>query len=77
MIKITIFILTFLALSSCSSPEGTWGWYVIDPTTKSGWTNIQFLAGGFASTIQLSLIAALLSISLGLIIAPFSSTTTN
>ena len=69
MIKITIFILTFLALSSCSSPEGTWGWYVIDPTTKSGWTNIKFLLGGFYSTILLSLIAAILSILIGLLVA--------
>ena len=69
MIKITILILTFLALSSCSSPEGTWGWYVIDPTTKAGWTNIKFLLGGFYSTILLSLIAAILSILIGLLVA--------
>ena len=69
MIKITILVLTFLTLSSCSSPEGTWGWYVIDPTTKSGWTNIKFLLGGFYSTILLSLIAAILSILIGLLVA--------
>ena len=66
--KKIMLIIPILFLPSCTSSD-IWGWYVIDPTTKSGWTNIQFLAGGFASTIQLSLVAALLSISLGLIIA--------
>ena len=66
--KKIMLIIPILFLPSCASSD-IWGWYVIDPTTKSGWTNIQFLAGGFASTIQLSLVAALLSISLGLIIA--------
>ena len=66
--KKIILIATLFFLCGCTSSD-IWGWYVIDPTTKSGWTNIQFLAGGFASTVQLSLVAALLSITLGLIIA--------
>ena len=68
--KKNIYILLFclLFLSGCSS-TGIWGWYVIDPSTKSGWTNIKFLLGGFSSTIQLSMIAAFISIALGLIIA--------
>ena len=66
--KKIMLIIPILFLPSCASSD-IWGWYVIDPTTKSGWTNIKFLAGGFASTIKLSLLAALLSISLGLIIA--------
>ena len=61
-----LFSLVFLV--GCSS-SGVWGWYVIDPTTKSGWINIKFLIGGFGSTIQLSLIAAILSIAIGLIVA--------
>tara|TARA_A100001011_G_C14235327_1_gene810735 strand:- start:203 stop:973 length:771 start_codon:yes stop_codon:yes gene_type:complete len=63
---ILLFSLVFLV--GCSS-SGIWGWYVIDPTTKSGWINIKFLIGGFGSTIQLSLIAAFLSIAIGLIVA--------
>ncbi len=63
-----ILILSVLLISGCSE-SGVWGWYVIDPSTKSGWTNIQFLLGGFTSTIQLSIIAAILSISIGLLIA--------
>ena len=63
------FLFIPIFLCSCSSTSGTWGWYVIDPSTKSGWINIKFLLGGFSSTIQLSLIAALMSIFLGLIVA--------
>ena len=63
---ILLFLLIFLF--GCSS-SGIWGWYVIDPTTKSGWTNVKFLIGGFSATIQLSIVAAIISIALGLIIA--------
>ncbi len=63
------FLFIPIFICSCSSTSGTWGWYVIDPSTKSGWINIKFLLGGFSSTIQLSLIAALMSIFLGLIVA--------
>ena len=69
MFRILILFFIFFTLSSCSSPEGTWGWYVIDPSTKAGWTNIKFLIGGFYATIALSLIAAALSIILGLLVA--------
>ena len=49
-----------LLLTGCSS-SGTWGWYVIDPTTKQGYNNIRFLINGFGATILLSIIAAVLS----------------
>ena len=39
------------------------------PFHKAGWTNIKFLIGGFYATIALSLIAAVLSIILGLVVA--------
>ncbi|MEX0280677.1 MAG: amino acid ABC transporter permease [Arenibacterium sp.] len=58
----------FLVVAGCSS-SSTWGWYVIDPTTASGWTNIKFLIGGMGDTILISLIAAAISIILGLLVA--------
>lgn len=58
-----------LLLAGCGAPAGTWGWHVIDPTTLNGSTNIKFLLGGFLATIQLSLLAAGLSIVLGLVVA--------
>ncbi|CUK18386.1 Glutamine transport system permease protein GlnP [Ruegeria denitrificans] len=61
-------IVPFLMLAGCSSSQ-TWGWYVIDPTTQTGWTNVKFLISGMWATIQISLIAAVLSIVLGLMVA--------
>jgi polar amino acid transport system permease protein len=57
-----------LFVAGCSG-DGTWGWYVIDPTTSQGQSNVRFLIGGFWATIQLSLIAALMSMTLGLLVA--------
>ncbi len=66
--NIILALIISLSLVSCSSASGTWGWYVIDPTTKSGLTNIKFLFAGFSATIKLSLLAAIISIFLGLIV---------
>lgn len=57
-----------LLLASCAGQPGTWGWYVVDPTTANGWVNIKFLLRGFSSTIQVSLLAAFASIIIGLLI---------
>lgn len=56
-----------LLLAGCASST-TWGWYVIDPKLDAGWTNIKFLLGGFGNTILISVIAAALSIIIGLIV---------
>lgn len=55
-----------LSLGGCSAD---WGWYVVDPTTAQGQTNLQFLIGGLWDTIVLSLTAIAISITLGLLIA--------
>ncbi|MEH6740246.1 MAG: amino acid ABC transporter permease, partial [Sulfitobacter sp.] len=57
-----------LILAGCGS-SGTWGWYVIDPTTPKGWSNITFLLNGFGATIVLSVIAAFMSMAIGLMVA--------
>jgi len=57
-----------LLLAGCSS-SANWGWYVIDPRLDSGWTNIKFLVGGFGNTILISVIAAVLSMAIGLVVA--------
>lgn len=61
--------LTVLVLVAGCSSSQNWGWYVIDPTTESGWTNVKFLVSGMGATIQISLIAAVLSIVIGLVVA--------
>lgn len=68
MAKPALLIVSLLALAGCGS-SGNWGWYVIDPTTASGWTNVKFLISGMGSTILISVIAAAISIVLGLIVA--------
>lgn len=61
-------LLALLALSGCASSQA-WGWYVIDPTTAQGQTNIRFLLGGMGETILMSLIAAAASMAIGLVVA--------
>ena len=64
-------LLAFAALTllaGCGS-GGNWGWYVIDPTTTQGWNNITFLLDGFGATILLSVIAAALSMVIGMLVA--------
>ena len=61
-------LAAILGLAGCAS-SSTWGWYVINPATDTGWTNIRFLINGMGATILISVIAALLSMSLGLLVA--------
>ncbi|WP_292289692.1 amino acid ABC transporter permease [Marivita sp.] len=68
-LKIWGLLLVVLLAAGCSSSGNTWGWYVIDPTTPQGQSNVKFLIGGFWATIQLSLIAAALSMTIGLLVA--------
>ncbi|WP_372572038.1 amino acid ABC transporter permease [Ruegeria jejuensis] len=63
--KILILALPIL-LSGCS---GDWGWYVVDPTTPTGLTNLKFLLSGLYYTVSLSLIAILISVFVGLLVA--------
>ena len=53
-------------LSGCS---GNWGWYVVDPTTKNGLSNLGFLLDGLYYTVLISLCAILISVVIGLLIA--------
>ena len=61
-------LISLLALTGCGA-AGNWGWYVIDPTTKQGWNNITFLLDGFGATILLSVIASVLSMVIGMMVA--------
>ncbi len=66
--KTTVLLLSLVVLSGCGS-SGNWGWYVIDPSTETGANNIRFLVNGFWATIQLSVIAAIMSMVIGLMVA--------
>jgi glutamine transport system permease protein len=66
MKKCLILTSILLLLSGCS---GNWGWYVVDPTTSSGWTNLKFMAFGAYYTILISVTAILISVVVGLLVA--------
>ena len=66
MKKFLIPALAFVLLSGCS---GNWGWYVVDPTTTSGWNNLKFMASGAYYTIIMSLTAICISVVVGLLVA--------
>ncbi len=68
MRRAILLLIPLLVLSGCSS-SSTWGWYVINPMTESGWINVRFLISGMGDTILISVIAAVISIVLGLIVA--------
>lgn len=68
-LRFLLLTLAVLLLVGCSSENNNWGWYVVDPTNARGWINLKFLASGFVATIIVSIIAAVLSISIGLVVA--------
>ena len=55
-----------LTLAGCGQD---WGWYVVDPSTKSGLINLKFLMSGFWYTIALSIVSLLIAIPIGLLVA--------
>jgi polar amino acid transport system permease protein len=59
-------LLLPLVLGGCA---GNWGWYVVDPTTPTGRTNLRFLLTGLQHTVALSATAIVISVSLGLLVA--------
>lgn len=66
MFRMALCLLLMALVSGCSDK---WGWYVVDPTTKSGATNLEFLLSGLYYTVLLSVTAITISIAVGLLIA--------
>lgn len=66
MRRTVLVLLPVLLLGGCS---GNWGWYVVDPTTPSGMTNLRFLFSGLGYTLQLSATAIVISMTVGLLVA--------
>ena len=66
MKKLAILVFLMLFLSGCSD---NWGWYVVNPYSKSGWINLKFLMSGYYFTLLLSFTSILISIAVGLLIA--------
>ena len=66
MIRILLLICLAVLLSACS---GDWGWYVVNPSTKQGMTNLKLLLSGLGYTVLLSLTAIIISVVIGLLVA--------
>ena len=66
-------LFSLALLSACSAgADGTgysWGWYVINPLTDKGATNLRFLLAGLGMTIGLSVTAIVVSVILGVMLA--------
>ena len=66
MKKLAILLFLMLFLSGCSD---NWGWYVVNPYSKSGWINLKFLISGYYFTLLLSFTSIFISIAVGLLVA--------
>lgn len=66
MKRVLILASALFLLTGCSN---NWGWYVVDPTTTSGWNNLKFMASGAYYTIIMSLTAICISVIVGLLVA--------
>ena len=66
MKRLILLLVRLPLLSSCSDQ---WGWYVVDPTTKTGLTNLKFLLSGLEQTVLMSFTAIAISMVVGLAVA--------
>lgn len=62
-----------LVLAGCSTSGGgssyTFAWYVLSPWDARGQTNLGFLLGGLWATVSIATLAALISVTVGLLVA--------
>ena len=66
MNRLILLLISLPLLSSCSAQ---WGWYVVDPTKKSGLINLKFLLSGLEQTVLMSFTAIAISVVVGLAVA--------
>lgn len=58
-----------LSLTGCANSTYTWGWHVVSPMDSRGQTNLLFLLNGAYNTIVVALVAIVISVILGLLVA--------
>ena len=66
MTRLFACLCLMLPLGGCSA---NWGWYVVNPSTPTGMSNLKFLLSGLYYTVLLSLTAILISVFVGLLVA--------
>ncbi len=62
-------LMIFAALIALAGCSGSWGWYVVDPSTPKGLINLKFMLSGMYYTILLSVTAISISVVVGLLVA--------
>lgn len=62
-------VASLMLLSACGNSSYRFNWNILSPGDVRGANNLAFLARGFWSTITISTLAALISFSIGLLIA--------
>ncbi|MDE2790703.1 MAG: amino acid ABC transporter permease [Paracoccaceae bacterium] len=67
--RIVVAMALVVATTSLTGCSDNWGWYVVNPSTKSGMANLRFLIGGLYYTVLLSVTAIVISVAAGLLIA--------
>jgi len=65
-ISLPVLVSCALLLGGCGSQ---WGWYVVSPSTESGRNNLKFLISGMGHTVGVSLLAIVISVIIGLLVA--------
>ena len=58
-----------LLLSGCAQSSYSWGWYVVSPFNERGTRNAGFLLGGLLTTIEVSVLAIVIAVMIGLALA--------
>jgi polar amino acid transport system permease protein len=68
---VILFAGAALLLAGCAAApsEYTWGWYIFDPASPKGRSNLQFMAAGLGLTVSLAVSAILISVALGVLLA--------
>jgi len=66
-VKILLFLLLILSLTSCTNQE--LGWFILSPKNVEGLTNLKFLLSGLTTTIYISVVSIIISAIIGFIVA--------
>lgn len=71
IIKSLCALLLGLSLAGCAGNTNSynWGWYIFNPFQDKGLSNIEFLTGGLAATLLVSVCAIVLSVVMGALMA--------
>jgi polar amino acid transport system permease protein len=69
--SVSVLACAALLLAGCAGPASdyNWGWYIFDPSSEKGFSNLRFMAAGIGLTVSLALSAILISVLMGVVLA--------